>query len=108
MQKPLFLLASVVLFLTLTACTTTPPVDDPTASGSSSSPNSTAYVGPGCKVGGCSNHVCFNADGESMMTTCEWRDSYACYQTARCELQDDGECGWSQTDALIACLGTGQ
>jgi len=25
-----------------------------------------------------------------MMTTCEWRDEYACYQTATCERQPDG------------------
>jgi hypothetical protein len=57
--------------------------------------------GDGCQVGGCSGQIC--AD-HSVITTCEWRDAYACYWSATCERQADGACGWTQTDELAACL----
>lgn len=62
------------------------------------------YIGPGCKVGGCSGTVCVGEDEEDPITTCEWREEYACYQTARCEKQSDGECGWTETDEFASCL----
>lgn len=60
-----------------------------------------ADAGP-CFVGGCSGQVC--SDQAGVVTTCEWRDEYACYQTATCERQADGQCGWTPTPELAACL----
>ncbi len=54
-----------------------------------------------CIVTGCSGQVC--AD-EPTFTTCEWRDEYACYDTAACERQKDGSCGWTPSAELDACL----
>lgn len=54
-----------------------------------------------CFKTGCSNQVC--AD-ENVITTCEWRPEYACYQKARCERQSNGKCGFTRTPELIACL----
>jgi hypothetical protein len=56
-----------------------------------------------CYVGGCSGQVC--SDQEGVITTCEWHPEYACYQTATCERQTDGNCGWTDTAELDACLG---
>ncbi|NVB82282.1 MAG: hypothetical protein HOV81_28130 [Kofleriaceae bacterium] len=56
-----------------------------------------------CYVGGCSGQIC--SDREGAISTCEWREEYACYQSATCERQDDGTCGWTQTAELAACLG---
>lgn len=56
-----------------------------------------------CYVGGCSSQICSDQDG--VITTCEWKDEYACYQTATCERQPDGLCGWTPTAELDACLG---
>lgn len=56
----------------------------------------------GCFVGGCSSQIC--SDQEGVISTCEFRPEYACYQQASCERQADGECGWTQTAALNACL----
>ncbi len=39
-----------------------------------------------------------------MMTTCEYKAEYACYQSASCERQTDGKCGWTQSADLVACL----
>lgn len=55
-----------------------------------------------CIVSGCSRQVC--ADRQ-VMTLCDYRAEYACYRDASCERQEDGACGWTQTDALRACLG---
>jgi hypothetical protein len=54
-----------------------------------------------CFKTGCSNQIC--AD-EEMVSTCEWRPEYACYQKAKCERQKDGKCGFTQTPELTACL----
>lgn len=54
-----------------------------------------------CKPSGCSGQVCSD---QEIMTTCEFRQEYACYQTARCERQATGTCGWTMTKELGACL----
>jgi hypothetical protein len=54
-----------------------------------------------CVKTGCSGQVCSD---EEVMTTCEYRLEYACYQNATCERQDDGECGWTQNEELVSCL----
>jgi hypothetical protein len=56
---------------------------------------------PSCKRTGCSNQICADAD---VITTCEYRPEYACYEKARCERQANGECGWTLTKTLEQCL----
>lgn len=55
-----------------------------------------------CFVGGCSNQLC--GDQPGAISTCEYRAEYACYKTARCERQENGQCGWTQTVELTSCL----
>jgi eight-cysteine-cluster-containing protein len=73
--------------------------------------NATAFYLPAqtkgaakCVVSGCSGQICAS---EPMVSTCEWREEYACYQTAECTVQADGQCGWTQTPELTSCLGGG-
>jgi eight-cysteine-cluster-containing protein len=54
-----------------------------------------------CRATGCSGQICADED---MFSTCEYRPEYACYQSATCERQTDGQCGWTPTPALQACL----
>ncbi|HTM22857.1 MAG TPA: DUF6748 domain-containing protein, partial [Kofleriaceae bacterium] len=56
---------------------------------------------PKCMVTGCSNQVCAP---DPVVTTCEDLPQYACYATATCERQAGGECGWTETPELTACL----
>lgn len=65
---------------------------DPEAEGSSTD---------GCKRTGCSGQICSDED---VVTTCEFRPEYACYQAAVCERQLNGECGWTETEDLTQCL----
>jgi hypothetical protein len=39
-----------------------------------------------------------------MASTCEYTERYACYKTAKCEVQTSGECGWTQTSELTQCI----
>lgn len=55
-----------------------------------------------CQRGGCSGQMC--TDDPSVMTTCEWREEYACYRDATCERQANGVCGWTKTTELAECL----
>ncbi|MFA6257346.1 MAG: hypothetical protein WCT29_03525 [Candidatus Paceibacterota bacterium] len=59
-------------------------------------------VGEGCYVGGCSQTIC--SDEPGAISTCEYRPEYACYQTATCEKQASGKCGWTESTEFIACL----
>lgn len=54
-----------------------------------------------CKITGCSGQLCSDED---VRTTCEFKEEYACYKTAKCERQEDGKCGWTPTEELVACL----
>jgi len=55
-----------------------------------------------CYVGGCSAQIC--SDQPGVASTCEFRPEYACYQSAKCERQQNGQCGWTDTATLRACL----
>ena len=54
-----------------------------------------------CVKTGCSGEIC--AD-EQKITRCLYRAEYACYQTASCERQADGNCGFTKTPELASCL----
>lgn len=61
-------------------------------------------ISPECKISGCSGQLCVNTDSPDIITTCEYRPEYACYKTARCEKQSDGNCGWTQAPELLSCI----
>lgn len=54
-----------------------------------------------CVVTGCSGQVCSDKE---VNTTCEYKESYACFKDAVCEKQASGRCGWTGTDSLKQCL----
>ena len=56
----------------------------------------------GCYVSGCSREICSDQPGVS--SSCEYRPEYACYQSARCERQVSGQCGWTPTSELFSCM----
>lgn len=57
-----------------------------------------------CVVGGCSGQLCYDPAIDGGITTCEWREEYACYAQATCKRQPSGQCGWTQTLELQMCL----
>lgn len=54
-----------------------------------------------CMITGCSGQICFE---EEIITTCEYKQEYACYKNAQCERQKNGECDWTLTEELQICL----
>ena len=54
-----------------------------------------------CIKTGCSNQICSD---QTVISTCEYRPEYACYQKATCERQSDGNCGFTKTRELTECL----
>lgn len=73
------------------------PIFSPTTS-----PEESPVAGAGgCIATGCSGQICAE---EEVITTCEFLPEYACYKTARCERQSDGQCGWTSTPELVRCL----
>jgi hypothetical protein len=58
----------------------------------------------GCKKAGCSNSLCVEADKENIITTCEWKEEYGCYQKAKCERQKDGTCGFTKDEEFNNCI----
>ena len=54
-----------------------------------------------CMKTGCSGQVCSDKE---VITTCEFRPEYECYKKAACERQANGDCGFTQTRELTACL----
>lgn len=102
----LFLL-SAALFAVKNTERTEAPADLPVSGPSDDTPLNPndpvggADLGP-CYVGGCSSQLC--SDQPDMASTCEFREEYSCYQTAKCERQRDGQCGWTDTPELSMCL----
>ncbi|MCA9353783.1 hypothetical protein KC842_02845 [Candidatus Nomurabacteria bacterium] len=56
-----------------------------------------------CVITGCTNQICANA-GENVATICDASPVYQCYQDAVCEVQESGECGWTETEELNSCI----
>lgn len=54
-----------------------------------------------CIKTGCSGHICSD---EPVVSTCEFKAEYACYQQAVCERQEDGTCGFTLDSTLSECL----
>ncbi len=58
-----------------------------------------------CVRAGCSGELCVKAEiADQIATTCEYKAEYGCYQNATCELQENGDCGFTQTQELLNCL----
>jgi hypothetical protein len=54
-----------------------------------------------CMRTGCSGQVCSD---QEVITTCEFKPEYECLKKAACERQKNGQCGFTQTPELLACL----
>ncbi len=63
--------------------------------------------GNGCVVAGCSSQLCISQeemDAGGGISTCEFREEYACYRFSECKTQASGECGWTMTPEVTQCL----
>ncbi len=56
-----------------------------------------------CIRSGCSGTVCQSKSSEPMMTTCEYKEEYECYQEINCGCVD-GTCMWRETADFRECI----
>src|SRR3989344_3258494 len=112
MNKIVIIVAIGVLILVLmllaikSSQTTTTPDSTPTNPESSSArPSISVFASSSplteCKPTGCSNEICSD---KPLITICIYKPEYACYKSARCERQENDQCGWTQTEELKQCL----
>lgn len=67
-------------------------------------PTTSQTLRNGCVVGGCSGQLCVDENiDDGTATTCEYSELYGCYKEAICERQENGQCGWTQTQAFLQC-----
>jgi hypothetical protein len=45
-----------------------------------------------------------SVDAELVATACQWQAHFACYKSAECTVQADGQCGWTETEELKQCI----
>ena len=107
MRKQAFVLF-VVSWL-LSGCASKSSTEPPVRSGQQSAsegakPTKQMSGAPACKRAGCSGELCVAANSDQVMTVCEWQPHFACYDDAECTLQEDGRCGWTDTEQLRNCL----
>src|SRR3989338_2363502 len=56
-----------------------------------------------CATAGCSGELCAKAeDVEGIITTCEYREEYACLKQTSCGC-NEGKCGWKETAEYAKC-----
>ncbi|MCX7099815.1 MAG: hypothetical protein NTV43_18125 [Methylococcales bacterium] len=56
-----------------------------------------------CHAGGCSGELC-GEKADELISFCEYLPEFACYATAVCEQQSDGNCGWTPSKTLSTCI----
>ncbi len=56
----------------------------------------------GCYISGCSGQIC--SAQQNVITTCEYKEEYACYKSATCGKLANGQCEWIPTQELTSCL----
>lgn len=60
---------------------------------------------PKCVIRGCNNEYCMDED--SLLTdnsVCRAQPERVCYEKAKCAVQEDGLCGWEETNSFLDCL----
>lgn len=67
--------------------------------------NTQKNISSECVHAGCSGQLCVKSElADQIVTTCEYREEYGCYQKATCTMLETGECGFVQTAELEECL----
>ena len=57
-----------------------------------------------CVSAGCSSQLCVGAsESKGIITTCEYRDEYACLELSSCGCVDN-KCQWNENKEYVECL----
>lgn len=84
-----------------------PPSNTKPAIPPKDNPKNPSPTSKSCWTSGCSGQLCIETPIElraGTSTTCEWKEEYACYKLSTCEVQPNGQCGWTHNPEFTACL----
>jgi len=97
MKKHFLLIASFVF------CAVVSAILSPSVFAQAVSPSPSTSPLPGCVRTGCSGELCVPA-GSELSTTCIFKPEFACLQQAACERNSAGNCAFTITPQVQACL----
>ncbi len=106
-MKPEMAIGLLMFSLVLVGCTTSSSNASPTPAASVTATAAVSVAALECRTdsdcvtSGCSGQLCQSKSSPSGITTCEYRDEYACYKPEGCLCQA-GKCAWS--DATVQCI----
>ena len=61
-------------------------------------------AGNECIVAGCSGQLCVNKGSQTEVSSCEWSETFSCYKLTKCELQENGKCGFTPKAEFDQCI----
>lgn len=67
------------------------------------SPSGECTVNSDCVRAGCSSQLCVPSANADIITTCEYKEEYACLSLSSCGC-NAGKCGWAETPDYLNCL----
>lgn len=56
-----------------------------------------------CEVSGCNHEIC-GEKGKGMISTCVILPQHECLRKTKCEVQENGKCGWTPNEEYQACM----
>lgn len=66
-------------------------------------------ISPYCQIGGCYNEICKDYKLNQVISSlCIVNPIFQCYKNATCEIQSNGQCGWTNTTSLNTCINNNQ
>jgi eight-cysteine-cluster-containing protein len=59
-----------------------------------------------CVATGCSGELCLSEKDAEIkgFSSCVWQEEFACYKLSSCEVQQNGQCGWTANEEFSQCL----
>lgn len=92
-----------LFIVSLVFCAVLSTLLSPSVFAQEASPEPTVSPLPSCVRSGCSGELCVPA-GSEVSTTCIFKPEFACLQQANCERNEAGNCAFTITPQVQACL----
>jgi hypothetical protein len=56
-----------------------------------------------CETSGCNSEIC-GEKGKKMISPCVVLPQHECLRKTKCEVQENGKCGWTQNEEYRSCM----
>ncbi|MBI2147031.1 eight-cysteine-cluster domain-containing protein [Candidatus Woesearchaeota archaeon] len=106
--KSVLFIPSILILLVVSSCSPVPNTLPPSAISPPQSDDqpirpASCAADADCITAGCSGTICQSVSADPAITTCEWKEEYACYQDASCICVNKA-CQWGDQAGLDTCL----